>query len=127
MKSLDKILRMADTELDSIAANGKFRSREEVESVEKLIKTAKEIYCIWEMEEGEDESYSAGPRRIYRDGRDEYSARGRRNARRDSMGRYRDGYADHGYADKLRELMDTAPDEQTRNTIRRMMESMDNA
>jgi xylose isomerase len=48
-----------------------------------------------------------------------------RSYRRDSMGRYsRDGYSRHGLADKLRELMTEAPDEQTRMEIKRLVDKM---
>lgn len=64
-------------------------------------------------------------------------ARGRgRNAKRDAMGRYsRDyrggsyerGYSRDGkeeYKEQLREMMDSAPDEQTRMSIKRMIDNM---
>lgn len=52
---------------------------------------------------------------------------GRRNARRDSMGRYSgEGYsrAAEGMVDQLRDLMETAPDEQTRMEIHRMVDRL---
>ena len=52
---------------------------------------------------------------------------GRKNARRDSMGRYSgEGYsrAAEGMVDQLRDLMETAPDEQTRMEIHRMVERL---
>lgn len=52
---------------------------------------------------------------------------GRRNARRDSMGRYsRDGYsrAAEDMAMQLRDLMEDAPDEQTRMDIKRIIDRM---
>lgn len=136
MESLDKILRLADDKLNEIAREGSFRSREDVETSMQLVKMIKDSYCAMEYEDGEgEESYmDNGPRRIYRDGR-EYHARGRgRNARRDSRGRYADGYrdgygyhngyGDDGFADKLHDLMQNAPDEQSRNSIRKMLENM---
>lgn len=46
-------------------------------------------------------------------------------ARRDSRGRYSsEGYSRHGLADKLRDLMDEAPDEQTRMEIKRLVDKM---
>ena len=56
-------------------------------------------------------------------------ARGRRNARRDSMGRYSGerGYSRTDFADELRELMEQAPDERTRQKIQRMAEEIENA
>lgn len=52
---------------------------------------------------------------------------GRRNARQDSMGRYSgEGYsrAAEGMVDQLRDLMETAPDEQTRMEIHRMVDRL---
>lgn len=149
MKHLDGILEMVDKELGSIEKNGQFRSRDEVDSVYKLIDIAKDAYCIWKYEEemdGESYAYDGGyGGRSYRgdyaydDG--ESYARGRgRNARRDRMGRYsreynrdgmsyrRDGYsrddAREEYTEKLRRMMDEAPDQRTREAIERMIGEM---
>ena len=125
MDSLEGILRIADNELNSIVKNGKFRSREEIESAEKLVKMAQKIYCIWEYEDGGNYS----ERYPYGDGTS-YTRGGRR---RDSMGRYSrnggygrtGGYSTHGdFAEELRSMMDDAPDEQTRQSIQRMLDQM---
>lgn len=101
-----------------------------LEFVDKLAHAGKNVGKLIEMCD-EDEGYS---NRSYRGdvepGRDIPSyrsyARGRRNAPRDSMGRYSgDGYSMHGAADKLRELMDEAPDEQTRRELERLAARMD--
>lgn len=142
MEHLDGLLKLVDNELDAINKNGKFRSREEIDSVYKLVDIAKDVYCIWEYEDGGEE-YSEGMG-SYRDGRvyrgggyDGGSyARGRgRNARRDSMGRYsrgggyrNDGYSRGGkqeYIENLRDMMEDAPDEQTRQNIQRMIQQME--
>lgn len=51
------------------------------------------------------------------------------NARRDSMGRYSsrmDGYSRHGdVVESLREVMEEAPDERTRQEIQRLIEKME--
>lgn len=55
-------------------------------------------------------------------------ARGRSGAPRDSMGRYSGemGYSRHGdAADQLRELMEQAPDEQTRRELERIAQKME--
>lgn len=143
MKHLDGILEMVDKELGSIEKNGQFRSRDEVDSVYKLIDIAKDTMEIWCMEDDMGgESYDDGM--SYERGRRSYDgnsyARGRRNARRDERGRYsreynrdgmsyrRDGYsrddAREEYTEKLRRMMDEAPDDQTRMKIQRMMDSM---
>lgn len=152
MEHLDGILKLTERELGAIEQNGKYRSREEIDSVYKLIDIAKDIYCIWDYEEGMDEmSYNDGgsyrSNRSYRGGSYEGSydggmsnARGRgRNARRDSMGRYARegggsyrsyrGYSRDGkeeYIENLREMMEDAPDDQTRQSIQRMIQQMEN-
>ena len=102
--------------------------------VDKLAHAIKNIDKI--IEAGEEEGYSE--RYMYDGGS---YARGRgRNARRDRMGRYsreynrdgmsyrRDGYsrddAREEYTEKLRRMMDEAPDQRTREAIERMMDSM---
>ena len=134
MEVLDKILEISNTELESVAKNGKFRSREEIESVGEIIDLIKDIHCIWEYESDDSDGYSS-------DGQS--YARGRRYAKRDSMGRYsRDGYGRYprysterdrmysrdgndAYIDQLRGLADDAPDEQTRQSIHRMIQQME--
>ena len=140
MEHLGSILKLTENELESVAKNGKFRSREEIDSVYKLIDIAKDVYCIWKYEDEDEMSYEDG--RSYRgsyDGSYDGSsyARGRgRNAKRDSMGRYsreyRDGRSMRGYSrdgkeeyiDQLRDMMEDAPDEQTRQSIKRMIDQM---
>lgn len=152
MEHLEGILKITDAELGAITTNGKYRSRDEIDAVYKLMDIAKDVYCIWEYEQsGEDDmSFDGGSYRggSYRGGSYGRSydggsyARGRgRNARRDSMGRYsRDGGSyryggmrgysmgdDKGeYIDSLREMMETAPDENTRQSIQRMIQQMEN-
>lgn len=142
MEHLEGILKLVDKELEAIVGNGKFRTRDEIDSVYKLIDIAKDINKIWCMEDEESEYSEDG--RSY-DGSYPYRgnygggmsyARGRRDARRDSMGRYsregenrnmtRGGYSrdSREYIDNLREMADNAPDEQTRMTIQRMIDSM---
>lgn len=141
MEHLDGLLKLVDNEITAINNNGKFRSREEIDSVYKLVDIAKDIYCILDMEDEEEYSEGMGP---YRDGRvyrgggyDGGSyARGRgRNARMDSMGRYSrsGGYRNDGYSrgskeeyiENLREMMETAPDQATRQNIQRMIDQME--
>ncbi len=158
MEHLEGIVKLAGNELKAIVDNGKFRSREEIDSVYKLMDIVKDAHCIWQYEDEEsdyseegrsyDGSYARGGR-SYRGGRggsydgsyESYDdgmsyARGRgRNARRDSMGRYsRDyrgsyerGYSRDGkeeYKEQLRTMMEDAPDEQTRQSIKRMIDAM---
>lgn len=153
MEHLEGILKLADKELEAIISNGKFRSRDEVDSVYKLIDIVKDVNEIWCMEDdmggesyGNGMAYERGMRggRSYGGSYDgSYDgnsyARGRgRNARRDSMGRYsreayRDGRVYRGYSrdgkeeyiENLRDMMDSAPDEQTRQSIQRMISQME--
>ena len=119
MDNLEGIMRIADQELGSIVKNGKFRSREEIESAEKLVKMMEKITCIWSMDSGED-GYSGG--RYYYDGGRSYARRGQR---RNDMGRYsRDTGYSGDFAEDLRNMMDSAPDEQTRMSLQRMLDQM---
>ena len=124
MKHLDGILKLVETEFEAISKNGKFRSREEIEYVYKLIDIAKDIYCIWKYEEemGDDYSESYDDRRYRNNGYNEGSyARGRRR----EMTRRNRYSMDGDYIEELRELMDKAPDENTRQSIQRMIQQME--
>ena len=80
MNELFKVEEIAMKELKSVTENGKFRSREEIDNVYKLMDILKDIRCM------EDDGYSEydGRGRSY-DDRGTGSYRGRK---RDSMGRY---------------------------------------
>ena len=143
MEQLEGLLKLIWNEIEAINKNGKFKSREEIDSVYKLVDIAKdtmEIFCMEDDMNGD--SYDDGM--SYERGRryDGMSyARGRRNARRDSMGRYsreyRDSYDDgrsmrgysradskEDYKNQLRMMMEDAPDENTRQNIKRMIDNM---
>ena len=143
MNSIEGILKLAENEFSAIVQNGKFRSREEIDSVYKLMDIVKDAHCIWKYEEEEESGYSedGAPYRDrgYDDGRSYARGRGR-NANRYADGRYapssRRGYggrgmtysrgdAKHEYIDELRDMMETAPDEQTRQSIQRMITQME--
>ena len=151
MEHLEGILKLVESELDSVERNGKFRSREEIDSVYKLIDVAKDIYCIWKYEDEDygmsyaDESYRDG--RSYRGDGGSYNdggsyARGRgKGANRYADGRYAPtsrssyrsmrGYSRDGgkqdYIEHLRDMMEDAPDDQTRQSIQRMVQQMENS
>ena len=144
MEQLEGLLKLVENEIEAINKNGKFKSREEIDSVYKLVdivKDSMEIFCMEDDMNGD--SYDDGM--SYERGRryDGMSyARGRRNARRDERGRYsRDGYMDsyndgrsmrgysradskEDYKNQLRMMMEDAPDENTRQNIKRMIDSM---
>lgn len=83
-----------------------------IEMIDKLAHAAKNVCKVIESsDEGNSGDYS----RRWEDGR---AYRG--SYRRDSMGRY----SRDGLADKLRVLMDEAPDEKTRMDIQRLIEKM---
>ena len=111
-------------ELDDYAEKGEL-SAGTLEIVDKLTHTIKNLDKI--IESYEDEEYSG---RSYRDGSyrgDNRSYARGRNARRDSRGRYsREGYSRaDDMVDRLRDLMQDAPDERTRQEIQRLVTKME--
>ena len=96
-----------------------------LEVVDKLAHATKNLCKIMEDEEGYSGRYMPW---AYDDGTRSYNDRSyndRSYARRDSRGRYSsEGYSRHGLADKLRDLMDEAPDDQTRMEIKRLVDKM---
>ena len=157
MNSIEGILKLVDNEFEAINKNGKFRSREEIDSVYKLMDIVKDAHCIWQYEDEESEysengmpyengvrSYRGNYDESYGDGRSYARGRGR-NAPRDRMGRYtsrddgmggsyRGSYRGYGYSradgkdeyiENLRDMLQNAPDEQTRQSIQRMIQQME--
>lgn len=142
MENVEKIMKLADAEFGAIVQNGKFKSREEIDSVYKLMDIVKDGYEVMSCEdemygESYDDGYGRSMRGSY-DGGMSY-ARGRRNARRDSMGRYsRDGRSYRGnsyergysrdgkdeYREQLMDMLDSAPDEATRQSIQRTIDNL---
>lgn len=133
---MHKLCEYIDSELMEMergVADGKRLSASELEYADKLAHLKKSLLTNEAMEEAYDDGYS----RHYDDGRrmrdDGYSYAGRgrgRTARRDSMGRYsRGGYSyDEGKDDmvkELRELMNDAPDEQTKKEFQRFISKME--
>ena len=97
----DKLMK----ELKEYAGTGRF-SKDDVESIKYITSAIDHICNIVE-----DDGYSGYyPVRSYRG----YSRK------RDSMGRY----SRDGLADKLRDLMDEAPDDHTRAEIKRLVDRM---
>lgn len=136
MKYVESILDLCDKEFEAISKNGKFRSREEIDSAYKLMDIVKDGMCIIGMEDDYDSemsmNYGSYRGRSYRG--DAYA-----NRRRDNMGRYtsredyRGGRSMRGYSrgdgkdeyiEHLHELMEEAPDESTRQSIQRMIDNM---
>lgn len=129
MKELYDLKEMLCKELKEYGEKGEMTAGT-LDVVDKLAHTVKNLDKIIEVYEDEGYSnhypyYMGGS---YDDGMNRngsYRSRsyaGRRNARRDSMGRY----SREGLADKMRDLMDEAPDERTRQEIQRMIEKFEN-
>ena len=146
MEYIEKIIDMADAEFGAMAKNGKFKTREEIDTVYKLMDIVKDGMCIIDMEENmyDDDMSYARDGRMYRGGSYRYDdgsyARGRgRNVKRDNLGRYSreggyrrmDGYSradgTEEYIEHLRDMMHDAPDEKTRQGIKRMIDEMEMA
>ena len=138
MEELYKLKEMLCKELEEYGSKGEM-STGSLDVVDKLAHTIKNLDKIIEAY---DEEYSGyypmyyGENRPYegrqggnqgnRSYRGSY-ARGRRNARRDSMGRYSsEGYSRHGdMVEQLRDLMEDAPDAQTRQELQRLVNKME--
>ena len=117
-------------------AGGKMTAAD-LDYVDKLthaIKSVKGTMAMSEAQEGEDEysaAYEGMSRRSY-DGMgrgyarayDDGAGRGsyRNSYRRDSMGRYA---RSSGLSDRIREMMEEAPDDQTRMELQRLAEKME--
>lgn len=130
MNELNELKDMLCKELKEYGKKGELTAGS-LDVVDKLTHTIKNLDKIIEVYEGG--GYSNGyPMYTYRDGRsypdgsynDGYGSYARR---RDSMGRYsREGYSRHGdmIAD-LRELMNDAPDDRTRQEFQRFISKME--
>lgn len=135
-ETLNRALKEAN---EKIRNGGGKLSVSDIDFVNKLthsIKSVKATIAMIEAEEMDDGENSYGydnrgySRRMYRNGSydDGNYARGRgRYANRDSMGRYSsDGYSrGGGMVDELRELMNSAPDDATRQDLQRMIQRME--
>ena len=76
-----------------------------LEKIDKLAHAAKNVCKIIESEDEGHSGYYPNDTRVYR-------------------GSYRGRYSRGSLADKLRELMDEAPDDRTRQDIQRLVEKM---
>lgn len=128
MHEIHELKEMLCEELEKYGAKGDL-SAGELEIVDKLSHTVKNLGKIIEMYD-EEEEYSGNMGMSYQRGnRGGSYARGRgRNARRDSMGRYSsEGYsrAAEDMKDQLRRLMEQAPNEMTRRELEKLVERME--
>lgn len=129
-------------------SNGKLNERD-VEYLDRLTHTLKSLKTTIAMMEAEDKGYSgrywdgryyfdgetsmdggSGNRGSYEGGSSNRGSYGRgRNANRDRMGRYAErGYsradAEEDFKTEIEELMNKAPDEQSRKKLERLMNEM---
>lgn len=153
MHEIYELKEMLTEELEKYGAKGDL-STGDLEVVDKLAHSIKNLCKIIEAMEMEEESsmYSRRGNSYYEDGGSSYRRNGRssyyregedmdggssyrrgrgRNARRDSRGRYaRDGgnsmyYRDSGeFAKQIEELMEDAPNEQTKQRMRQLMQDL---
>lgn len=115
-------------------AGGKL-SGSDLDYVDKLthaIKSIKTTIAMMEAEDGESGMYPYyGTNDSYNNGmnsRGSYNRGGSYARRRDNMGRYtsKRGYSrDNGMVEELRNLMNEAPDEQTRQELQRLISKME--
>jgi len=130
---MEKLYELKETlceELEKYGAKDKM-SAGDLEVVDKLTHTIKNLDKIIEKydEEGEYSNSGRYAREAYpvRDMGEYSNRRGRgANAKRDSMGRYASRYSmDHGMLADLREMMEDAPDEKTRQEFERFIRKME--
>lgn len=105
-------------------------SGSDLEYVDKLTHTLKSIKTTMAMMDAEDGYSHEGGRNMggnYGGRYMGYSYAGRRNARRDSMGRYTRGYSrgNEEMLDQVRDLMEQAPDDQTRREFQKILDRLD--
>ena len=101
-----------------IKANGGDIANDDVDLVDKLSHSIKSLVTTCAMLEAEEDGYSG---EYY--ARDEYTRRNGRTGYSGTYGGYNRKYS-RGveWNDRLRQMMDEAPDEQTRMEIKRMMD-----
>lgn len=108
----------------------------DLEKLDKLTHSLKSVKGTMQMEQAEEDGYSGMyPYMGYGRGSYEHGGNGMtggsyargRGQRRDSMGRYSSerGYSRNDLSDKMRELMEDAPDERTRREIQQMIDRLD--
>lgn len=132
MENLKDLHELCETISEAIAdANEKIRSgggkltAGDVDYVDKLTHALKSVKATISMMEDDDGASGYYP---YMGSRRSYA---RTNPRRDRMGRYSGNYSrenysrDGGMVDELRELMENAPDEQTRQEFHKFIRKLE--
>ena len=120
--------------LEKKAESGQGLSMAELEYLDKLTETKKNLLKIEMLEEDSeysnsmDGSYGRGGRGSYEGSyRGSYARERGRNARRDAMGRYSsDGYsrAEEDFRESMRSLMADAPNDHIRQKMQSLMSEM---
>lgn len=129
MHDYEKLKEMLCDELEKITRKGELTAGS-LDTVDKLTHAIKSIVTIMAMDDEYEDGYSRADGDHMTSGR-RYSYAGRgRGARRDSMGRYSRGGYSYGDArddmvKELRELMNDAPDEQTKKEFQRFISKME--
>lgn len=122
MKALYDLKDMLCKQLEDYGKKGEL-SAAVLERVDMLAHAVKNLDKVIEDYEAEESEYSGN----YANGDNEsYNDYRGRSMRRDSMGRYSRRYSRHGgMAERLRDLMEDAPDERSRQKIQRLISEMD--
>lgn len=103
----------------------------DLEKLDKLTHSLKSVKGTMQMEQAEEDGYSGMYPYMGSYGRGSYGNGGMGGGsyarKRDSMGRYsrERGYSRNDLSDKLRELMEEAPDEHARKKIQRLIDDME--
>lgn len=121
MKELKELRDMLCDELKEYGKKGELTAGS-LSTIDTLTHALKNLDKVIEEEDGYSNHYP------YYGGSYDMGGRSYRNSyRRDSRGRYSGerGYSRSDLSDKLRELMEEAPDDHTRQEIRRMVEKLE--
>ena len=141
VKKVHKLIEYIDDTMkeyeDKVARGGELSSKD-VECLKDLAKTKMAILTNEAMEDSDggysnryysrDDGMSYGSgRTYYNGGRYSRDGRGRGTyAKRDSMGRYSRDEANEEIINRLHEVMNDAPNEQTKQEIRKLINKMEN-
>ena len=132
MKDLETLCDVLSDQLSDITRKVKNNgmSSGDLDTLEKLTHSLASVKKIMAFME-DDEEYSGydGGMGSYRGSYRRSYNRGSYARKRDRMGRYSGerGYSRNDLADKMRELMEDAPDDRTRQEMMRMVEKIENA
>ena len=131
----DTLSRAIATANEKIRNAGGKLSAGDSDYIDKLTHSLKSVKAVMKMDEEADmdDGYSGYPRdgystRMYRSHDGSYGRGRGRYANRDSMGRYssNDGYSRGNMVDELRDLMNDAPDADTRQELQNLIRKMEN-